>query len=209
MVVYAVGSAGLAVPDQADLRQRPAEAAGASRSIAWAIVGVYLLKGIGSYVSSYLMADVGQRVVMDLRNALFRHILGQSAGFFAQRHHRPAAVAHQQRRRPGAAGGVGDGRRSRARVAGARRLRGAAVLLRRAARARLPHRRAARSSIRWSASGSACGGRRGAARRRSSSSRTSAPRRSPATASSRRSAPRAHEADEVQRAPATSCSART
>src|SRR5437899_5506842 len=29
------------------------------------------------------MADVGQRVVMDLRNALYRHILGQSAGFFA------------------------------------------------------------------------------------------------------------------------------
>src|SRR5437867_6847186 len=31
------------------------------------------------------MADVGQRVVMDVRNALFRHMLGQSAGFFAQR----------------------------------------------------------------------------------------------------------------------------
>ena len=31
------------------------------------------------------MADVGQRVVMDLRNALYRHILGQSAGFFAHR----------------------------------------------------------------------------------------------------------------------------
>src|SRR5437667_2403055 len=30
------------------------------------------------------MADVGQRVVMDLRNDLYRHILGQSAGFFAQ-----------------------------------------------------------------------------------------------------------------------------
>jgi subfamily B ATP-binding cassette protein MsbA len=29
------------------------------------------------------MADVGQRVVMDLRNDLYRHILGQSAGFFA------------------------------------------------------------------------------------------------------------------------------
>src|SRR5205085_11784883 len=52
---------------------------------AWAIVGVFFLKGIGSYVSSYLMADVGQRVVMDLRNALYRHILGQSAGFFAHR----------------------------------------------------------------------------------------------------------------------------
>jgi subfamily B ATP-binding cassette protein MsbA len=30
------------------------------------------------------MVDVGQRVVMDLRNDLFRHILGQSAGFFSQ-----------------------------------------------------------------------------------------------------------------------------
>src|SRR2546422_2291669 len=82
MVVYAVGSAGLAylikpifdsvLPKQQDVLR-----------IAWAIVGVYLLKGIGSYGSSYLMADVGQRVVMDLRNALYRHILGQSAGFFA------------------------------------------------------------------------------------------------------------------------------
>jgi subfamily B ATP-binding cassette protein MsbA len=55
--------------------------------IAWGIVGVYLVKGIGSYVSSYLMTGVGQRVVMDIRNALYRHILGQSAGFFAQRAH--------------------------------------------------------------------------------------------------------------------------
>ena len=82
MIVYAVGSAGLAflikpifdsvLPKQQDVA-----------FIAWAIVAVYLLKGIGSYASSYLMADVGQRVVMDLRNALYRHILGQSAGFFA------------------------------------------------------------------------------------------------------------------------------
>jgi ATP-binding cassette, subfamily B, bacterial MsbA len=82
MVLYAVGSAGLAylikpifdsvLPKQQDVSR-----------IAWAIVGVYLLKGVGSYVSSYLMADVGQRVVMDLRNALYRHILDQSAGFFA------------------------------------------------------------------------------------------------------------------------------
>src|SRR6476660_2404335 len=82
MIVYAVGSAGLAylikpifdnlLPKQQDVAW-----------MAWAIVAVYLLKGIGSYVSSYLMADVGQRVVMDLRNALYRHILDQSAGFFA------------------------------------------------------------------------------------------------------------------------------
>ncbi len=84
MVLYAIGSAGLAalikpildnvLPNQ----QRLA-------FTAWAIVTAYVLKGAGSYLSSYLMADVGQRVVMDLRNALFRHILGQSAEFFAQR----------------------------------------------------------------------------------------------------------------------------
>lgn len=53
--------------------------------VAGLIVATYLIKGIGSYVSSYLMTQVGQRVVMDLRNALFRHIVGQSAGFFARR----------------------------------------------------------------------------------------------------------------------------
>ena len=82
MVVYAIGSAGLAylikpIFDSVLPKQQEVGV------IAWAIVAVYLLKGIGSYVSSYLMADVGQRVVMDLRNALYRHILDQSAGFFA------------------------------------------------------------------------------------------------------------------------------
>jgi subfamily B ATP-binding cassette protein MsbA len=82
MLVYAIGSAGLpalikliidsVLPNQQYVT-----------FTAWAIVGLYLLKGMGSYASSYLMADVGQRVVMDLRNSLFRHILGQSAGFFA------------------------------------------------------------------------------------------------------------------------------
>src|SRR5499427_160967 len=82
MVVYAIGSAGLAYlikPIFDNLLPRQQDVA----FTAWAIVAVYLLKGIGSYASSYLMADVGQRVVMDLRNALYRHILDQSAGFFA------------------------------------------------------------------------------------------------------------------------------
>src|SRR4030095_1555043 len=48
-----------------------------------AILAVYFLKGLGAYLSSYLMADVGQRVVHDLRNDLFRHMLGQSAAFFS------------------------------------------------------------------------------------------------------------------------------
>jgi subfamily B ATP-binding cassette protein MsbA len=44
----------------------------------------YFLKGIGAYSSDYLMADVSQRVVMDLRTNLFRHILNQSAAFFSR-----------------------------------------------------------------------------------------------------------------------------
>jgi len=84
MLLYAGGSAGLAaliqpifdnvLPDQ----QRLAV-------VAWLIIAAYLLKGVGSYVSSYLMADVGQRVVRDIRNALYLHVLRQSAGFFATR----------------------------------------------------------------------------------------------------------------------------
>jgi subfamily B ATP-binding cassette protein MsbA len=53
----------------------------------WAalIMGAYLAKGLGSYFSAYLMTDIGQRVVRDLRDQLFRHILGQSATFFSRR----------------------------------------------------------------------------------------------------------------------------
>src|SRR5688572_23045778 len=47
-----------------------------------AILIVYAAKGIGAYLSQYLMTDVGQRVVRDLRNLMFRHMLGQSAAFF-------------------------------------------------------------------------------------------------------------------------------
>jgi subfamily B ATP-binding cassette protein MsbA len=53
--------------------------------VAAAIIVSNLLKGVGGYFSAYLMADVGQRVVMDVRNALYRHILNQSAAFFARR----------------------------------------------------------------------------------------------------------------------------
>jgi subfamily B ATP-binding cassette protein MsbA len=54
------------------------------RTIAFSLVGLYFLKGLGSYFSGYLMEDVGQRVVMDLRDRLYGHILGQSASFFAR-----------------------------------------------------------------------------------------------------------------------------
>ncbi|MEQ1911040.1 MAG: lipid A export permease/ATP-binding protein MsbA [Vicinamibacterales bacterium] len=84
MALYAAGSAGLAAliktifDDVLQDRSR-------LNAVAWAIIGLNLLKGIGGYGSSYLMAWVGQRVVCDIRNALYSHILGQSASFFAER----------------------------------------------------------------------------------------------------------------------------
>ena len=53
--------------------------------VAGTIIVLYLFKGLGAYVSDYLMADVGQRVVRDLRDGLHAHMLGQSAAFFARR----------------------------------------------------------------------------------------------------------------------------
>ena len=84
MLVYAAASAFLAAQIKEILdsvlphQENVAE-------VALAIVGAYLLKGLGGYFSSYLMADVGQRVVRDLRNRLHAHMLSQSAGFFARR----------------------------------------------------------------------------------------------------------------------------
>ncbi len=84
MVVYAAGGVLLAwaVKDVFD-RALPNQAEVAP--VAMMVIAAYALKGIGGYVSGYLMADVGQRVVMDLRNRLFRHILDQSAAFFSRR----------------------------------------------------------------------------------------------------------------------------
>jgi ATP-binding cassette, subfamily B, bacterial MsbA len=82
MVLYGAASAGVAA-----LIQPIFDEVLPSREnlapIAVAILVVYLLKGVGAYLSSYLMTDVGQRVVRDLRNVLFHHILGQSAAFFS------------------------------------------------------------------------------------------------------------------------------
>ena len=82
MAIYGAGTAGIAgliqlifdevLPAQKNLAQ-----------ISVAILALYFFKGLGAYLSSYLMADVGQRVVHDLRNDLFRHMLGQSAAFFS------------------------------------------------------------------------------------------------------------------------------
>src|SRR5690242_12774085 len=53
--------------------------------VAFILIVAYVLKGLGDYAADLLMAQVGQRVVMDIRTRLFRHILDQSVTFFAGR----------------------------------------------------------------------------------------------------------------------------
>src|SRR6476620_2719892 len=83
MLLYAIGSAGVAALIRTTIDEVLPHGTNLA-FVAWEVIGLTILKGIGSYGSSYLITDVGQRVVMDLRNALYRHLLGQSAGFFAQ-----------------------------------------------------------------------------------------------------------------------------
>jgi subfamily B ATP-binding cassette protein MsbA len=87
MVVYAAGTAYLAsrIKFIFDYVLVPTVRSEDVAFVAVQIVAAYLLKGVGGYGSTYLMADVGQRVVMTLRNQLFRHILDQSAAFFSRR----------------------------------------------------------------------------------------------------------------------------
>ncbi len=54
-------------------------------AIAVMLMSFTVLKGIAEYFSSFLMASIGQTVVLDLRKQLYDHILGQSTSFF-ERH---------------------------------------------------------------------------------------------------------------------------
>ena len=91
MGVYAAGQGALGLiveplfDDGLSLQGGPDTRTWSIQALALAIVAAYFLKGLGAYVSSYLMTDVGQQVVRDLRGRLFRHILDQSAAFFSRR----------------------------------------------------------------------------------------------------------------------------
>ncbi len=50
------------------------------------IVGLALLKGIAYFGQFYLMGMIGQRIVADIRKALFDHLLRLSPAFYARRH---------------------------------------------------------------------------------------------------------------------------
>jgi ATP-binding cassette, subfamily B, bacterial MsbA len=88
MLAYGAGS--LAMPRLIKyvldmISQTPGAAVISPAWIGALILLAYLVKGIGSYISDYEMTWVGQRVVMDIRVKMFRHVLDQSAAFFSQK----------------------------------------------------------------------------------------------------------------------------
>ena len=50
------------------------------------LLGTYIVKGLGRYWQSYLMAAVGERVIARIRRELYSHIQGMSLSFYAQIH---------------------------------------------------------------------------------------------------------------------------
>ena len=49
------------------------------------IIGLYTVKGTAYYGQAYLMGYVGQKVIFDLRNSLYGHLVNHSLSFFAHR----------------------------------------------------------------------------------------------------------------------------
>jgi subfamily B ATP-binding cassette protein MsbA len=64
----------------------PASGLAAWRRIALLLVLFTIVKGVAEYVSTYLMAYIGQSSILKLRQDLYSHLLAQSAKFFE--HHR-------------------------------------------------------------------------------------------------------------------------
>jgi subfamily B ATP-binding cassette protein MsbA len=63
----------------------PQDPIGAWKTISILLIVFTLAKGIAEYLSTYLMARIGQSAVLKLRQDLYNHLLAQSATFF-ERH---------------------------------------------------------------------------------------------------------------------------
>ena len=70
----------------------PASGLAALRTIALLLVVFTVVKGIAEYLSTYLMAYIGQSSILKLRQDLYSHLLTQSAAFF-ERHRTNYLVA--------------------------------------------------------------------------------------------------------------------
>jgi subfamily B ATP-binding cassette protein MsbA len=58
-----------------------------ARMLQWiplAVIGIYLVKGACTYAQAIIMNWIGQRIVTDLRNQLYKQIQQQSLSFFTK-----------------------------------------------------------------------------------------------------------------------------
>ncbi len=52
----------------------------------FAMIALFLVRGLASFISSYAMAHIGTRLVMDLRKQMFAKLLGQPVAYFDDAH---------------------------------------------------------------------------------------------------------------------------
>ncbi len=84
----ALGSLARFMPGEGALAEmaRGVDRAQALRVLPAVVIGVALVKGLAYFGQAYLMGTTSQRIIADLRGALFDHLLSLSPSFYARRH---------------------------------------------------------------------------------------------------------------------------
>ncbi|MFH1074480.1 MAG: ABC transporter transmembrane domain-containing protein [Candidatus Firestonebacteria bacterium] len=54
------------------------------KQIALLLVALYFINGISFYVKDYLLNNTGQRIIMDIRNIVYKHVQNLSLGYFSR-----------------------------------------------------------------------------------------------------------------------------
>ena len=86
--VGALGSLGRLLPSEGPVAAwfQGIDRTRALRVLPAVVIAVALLKGVAYFGQAYLMGTTSQRIIVDLRGALFDHLLRLSPSFYARRH---------------------------------------------------------------------------------------------------------------------------
>ncbi len=86
--VGAMGSLARLLPGDGELAAwaKGIDRAQALRVLPWIVITVSLTKGVAFFGQAYLMGTTSQRIIADLRGALFDHLLRLSPSFYTRRH---------------------------------------------------------------------------------------------------------------------------
>jgi subfamily B ATP-binding cassette protein MsbA len=86
--VGAMGSLARLLPGDGELAAwaKGVDRAQALRILPWVVITVALVKGVAYFGQAYLMGTTSQRIIADLRGALFDHLLRLSPSFYTRRH---------------------------------------------------------------------------------------------------------------------------